>query len=127
LILGNSQSNGAHTLFSQTSPIFTLTKTLYAMSHSIVIFLIFFILLSLIFRKYLWVMFGWLVHILIDIPTHENSSEWATPYLWPFFSPASPGIQGWTSSWFTPVNYAMLIIVYVILFFVSKRITKKKK
>ena len=120
-------NDGARTLFSQSSPIHTLTMTLYAMSHSALIFLVCFILLSLIFRKPLWVMFGWLIHVLIDIPTHGNSIEWATPYLWPFFSPASPGIVWWTSSWFTPTSYALLIVVYGILIIISRKKNKSKK
>ena len=120
LIFGSLGGDIFHKLLLNSSPIYSLTLFLYAMSHSIIVFLIFFIILSLIFRKPLWPMFGWLIHILIDIPTHGRDAEWATPYLWPLTSPASPGIQWWTNPWFTVINYMLLIIVYVILVIIVK-------
>ena len=63
-------------------PLSNLTHILYNISHSIIIFLLIFILSVIIFRKIFWEIFGWLLHILIDIPSHSYNF-FPTPFLWP--------------------------------------------
>lgn len=99
-----------HSVFSETSLLFKFTMILYGLSHSIIIFLLVVLLLYLIFKKIYWVMFGWLIHILVDIPSHGQ--EWATPFLWPFSSPVL-GVSWWMNRWVIALNYSLLLLVYI--------------
>lgn len=105
---------------------------LYSYSHSIIIFTGAIILVetialinrrTLIFPKNLksipWEMGGWLMHILIDIPTH---SSFLTPFLWPLSDFKIKGVQ-WSSPWFMVLDYTLIILVY----FAVWRKNKSKK
>jgi len=83
---------------------------MYNITHSLVIFTIFVITVYYITRKIPWLMFGWGMHILIDIPTHTKDF-FPTPFLWPLFSLKINGIS-WGEPWFMIINYSLLIIVY---------------
>jgi len=73
-------------------------------------------------RRVPWEVGGWLVHILIDIPSHSYKF-YPTPFLWPF---SEWKFDGW--SWGAPIfmiiNYSLIIGVYVLFYFVNK---KRKK
>ena len=101
-----------------TLPIFRLTSTLYSISHSAIIFLVIFGLTFLIFRRPIWELGGWLIHILLDIPTHSYQF-YPTPFLWPLSGWTFNGLS-WATPWFLIINYAAIIIVYLLL-------RKKKK
>lgn len=90
-----------------------LTLVLYSISHSLFIFIPVFFVIFLIYKKPQWVMCGWLFHILIDIPTHSYEF-YPTPFLWPISDFKVNGFS-WGHPWFLIVNYALLIIVYWIL------------
>lgn len=95
---------------------------LYGLSHSLVILGIAVGAVYLIKRRipiYLW---GWLIHICIDIPTHA-ATLWPTPFLWPIAHVRFPGIS-WGSSWFMTLNYSLLAIVYVYLYYLRRRTEK---
>ena len=96
-----------------TLPVFRLTSLLYNISHSAVMFLIIFGILFLIFKRPFWEMTGWLLHILIDIPTHSYQF-YPTPFLWPLSSWKFNGLP-WETPWFLAVNYGAIIIVYFLL------------
>ena len=98
------------TLFSNSSFI----SILYFLSHSLIIFLIIFFLCYFIFKRFIWELGGWFLHIIIDIPSH-GSGTWATPYLWPFPSPIIIGIDWWTNSWIVLFNYTLLVIVFIYI------------
>lgn len=106
-----------------TLPIFNLTSLLYSLSHSVIIFIIVFALTSLIFRRPIWEMGGWLVHILLDIPTHSYQF-YPTPFLWPISNLKFNGFS-WATPWFLIVNYLAIIIVYFLLN--KKKISKFTK
>jgi hypothetical protein len=93
--------------------------TLYGITHSLFVFA-FVALACFIALKhvpiYLW---AWLIHILIDIPTHSRDFL-PTPFLWPLSSWHFPGI-----SWGTPV--IMIINWAGILFFLGKIALEKIK
>jgi hypothetical protein len=97
-----------------TLPIFRLTSTLYNISHSAIIFLIVFGILFLIFRRPIWELGGWLIHIFLDIPTHSYRF-FPTPVLWPLSGWKFDGLS-WATPWFLIVNYAAIIIVYSFLY-----------
>ncbi len=108
-------------------PVLQIVSTLYAIGHSFVIFFaVFIIITSLIFLKHKisqgavksiilksiipWELGGWLVHILIDIPTH-STQFYSTPFLWPISDIRINGLS-WGTPWFLALNYLVIIIVY---------------
>ena len=46
--------------------IHNLTGTLYSVTHSLIVFIAVFFLVWLIFRKPIYELFGWLLHILLE-------------------------------------------------------------
>lgn len=98
---------------------FGLSHILYNYSHSIIIFLLVFLVVSLIFRRPVWVMSGWLIHILIDIPTHSYAF-FPTPFLWPLSNLEVNGFS-WGTLWFMILNYSALLIFYIFLYISSKK------
>ncbi len=86
---------------------------LYPLAHSLLTFILVFGLASLVARRPLWPMAGWLLHILIDIPTHSYRYH-ATRFLWPLSGFAVDGIPWWTP-WFWVSTYAALSLVYALL------------
>jgi len=96
--------------------LFDLTHLLYNASHSIMIFLLVFFITLLIFKKPIWVLGGWLLHILVDIPSH-GGTEWSTPYLWPFPTPFVDGFPWWQNKWVIIINYSLILIagIYILI------------
>lgn len=86
---------------------------LYPMGHSLVIFAAVFGLAALILRRVVWELAGWLLHILIDIPTHSYR-YYATRFLWPLSSYRFDGIPWWTP-WLLWCTYGALAVVYLLL------------
>ena len=73
-----------------------------------------------LFRKRpYWLMAGWGLHILVDIPTHAETF-FPTPFLWPVSSFHVNGI-----SWGNPViffpNLVLLIVAYAFWYLSWKR------
>ena len=88
--------------------------TLYGISHSVLVFFCVAGIAYLFHRTipiYVW---AWLLHILIDIPTH-TSAFLPTPFLWPFANFAFPGIS-WGTPWFMALNYSVMIIALIVIF-----------
>lgn len=87
---------------------------LYGVTHSIFVFgivaLIVFLILGY-FPIYLW---AWIIHILIDIPTHSRKFL-PTPFLWPLSKWTFPGFS-WGQKWFMITNWSAIIIVILIIF-----------
>ncbi len=134
---------------ADTLPIFRITRVLYDVSHSAVIFAIIFTLawvlrnvfvrsgqisgkpsselsggalpnllnkprdLLLGKRGAVWELGGWLLHILIDIPTHSYKF-YPTPFLWPIAGTKFDGLP-WDTIWFQLINYSTLLIVFILL------------
>jgi hypothetical protein len=122
----------------QTFPVFRLINVLYHLSHSLIIFTGIFLLAWAIRRYRLkslygapmsgspqsagrpcWEMTGWLLHILIDIPTHTRRL-YPTPFLWPLSDFTIDGIS-WGRPWFLALNYSSLLIVFLLLWLKSER------
>ena len=124
--------------------ILRLSETLYHISHSFVAFLLLFFLawlirwyrsqqkaqgnlLSNVFpRKQTtvfsppWEMWGWFIHILMDIPTHTGQL-YPTLFLWPLSDWYVDG-NSWGTRRFMVTNYLFLLIVFLLL-----RVFGKKK
>jgi hypothetical protein len=106
--------SSAQMIFSQLSPLFNLTMILYNIGHSIVIFLAVFLIAYLIFKKPIWILGGWLLHILIDIPTHGGTA-WSTPFLWPLSNFRLDGISWWQNPWIFLLNYVLILAIWIII------------
>lgn len=96
-----------------TLPIFRLASLLYSISHSAIIFFIISGIVFLILRRPIWELGGWLLHILLDIPTHSYQF-YPTPFLWPLSGWKFDGFS-WGTPWFLVLNYAAIITVYLLL------------
>jgi hypothetical protein len=95
-----------------------LTYNLYNLSHSFIIFGIVFLIIYLIKKKIYFALFGWPLHILIDIPTHSYKF-YPTPFLWPISEFKIDGVA-WSTPWFMVLNYSALIFFYLIFQFFKK-------
>ena len=96
-----------------TLPIFKLTSLLYSVSHSAIVFLFIFAAVYFVFRRLVWELGGWFLHIILDIPTHSYQF-YPTPFLWPVSDWKFSGFL-WTELWFLIPNYAVLIIIFLFL------------
>ncbi len=70
-------------------------------------------LVSILARRIVFEMLGWLLHILIDIPTH-SLRYYSTRFLWPVSEFRIDGIAWWTP-WLWAATYAALVAVYVLM------------
>ena len=86
---------------------------LYPLGHSLVTFLLVFAVASLLARRVVLELLGWLSHILIDIFTH-SFRYYATRFLWPVSDIRFDGLPWWTP-WFWCSTYIALAIVYFLL------------
>jgi hypothetical protein len=86
---------------------------LYPLGHSLVVFLLVFGVASVLARRFVLEMLGWLSHILIDIFTH-SLRYYATRFLWPLSDYRFDGLPWWTP-WFWCSTYAALAVVYFLL------------
>jgi len=97
-----------------TLPIFRLASVLYNISHSVFIFFVVFGVIFLIFRRPVWELGGWFMHVVMDIPTHSYQF-YPTPFLWPLSGWKFDGFS-WGTPWFIIINYLAIITVYLLLF-----------
>lgn len=88
-------------------------RMLYNISHSLFTFILVFALVSIIMRKIPLELCFWLLHILIDIPTH-SFEFYPTPFVWPFSEYRFDGVS-WTNPYFLIANYTALGIVYLLI------------
>ena len=119
LLFGNGNTSQAQ------SSIAYLTSVLYDISHSLVIFLLIFGL-TVIARKMLkkenavpWEMGGWLLHIIMDIPTHSYAF-YPTPVFWPIGGWKFQGYP-WAHPLFIAMDYSAIAVVYLVLRYLKKR------
>jgi hypothetical protein len=94
-------------------PRFHIGLPLYQAGHSLIVFLVVFVLTSILARRVVFELLGWLTHIAIDIPTHSHSC-YATRFLWPVSDFRIDGIAWWTP-WFWAATYVALAAVYFVL------------
>ena len=93
--------------------IYALTNLLYNITHSIFVFILVFFIIFFVFKKQIFEIFAWLIHILIDIPSHSYQF-YPTPFLWPISGWKFNGIS-WANPKFIIINYSLIIIFYLIL------------
>lgn len=90
---------------------FDIASYLYQFSHSVVIFSLVFILVWIISRRPRWEMLGWLLHILIDVPSH-SISFYPTPFLFPISEYKFPYGVSWAHPVYMIINYSLLAITW---------------
>ncbi len=90
--------------------IFDITTLIYNLSHSLLVFSLAAIFISIYKRRIYWEIAGWLFHILVDIPTH-SASLYPTPFLFPLSDWRHDGIA-WENPYLLAVNYLLLVFIY---------------
>ncbi len=108
----------------------------YNYTHSLLIFLVVFLLVLLIGNVYkyrqnpdnskiwfFWPLLGWALHILIDIPTHPDF--YSTPFLFPLSNFRNHHGISWGHPVFMVINYGAIILTYVGLFYYQRRYQQK--
>lgn len=107
--------NGPHSneINPNQSTIFYITTTLYTITHSLFVFLAIFFIMYLIYKKPILELTGWLIHILIDIPTHSYQF-YPTPFLWPISNYIYDGIS-WGQPILMTLNYTSIIICLILI------------
>jgi hypothetical protein len=90
---------------------FDIAGYLYQFSHSLVIFVLIFILAWVFSGRPRYELLGWALHIFIDIPSH-TIDFFPTPFLFPISDYRFPyGVQ-WSNVWFMLINYSLLLIIW---------------
>lgn len=95
--------------------------TLYGITHSSIVFAVSFTLISMLFRRIVWEVGAWGLHIALDIFTHSYAF-FPTPFLWPLSDFKIDGIPWSHPEIFIP-NVALLMLAYGI--FVYRRYRNK--
>ena len=91
----------------------------YNYTHSIIIFsVVMLIVVALRKGRIYWPMWGWALHIFIDIFSHKNF--FATPFLFPISDFRVKAIS-WAHPVFMAVNYSALAAVYLVWFLVIRK------
>ncbi len=94
-------------------------RLLYSSTHSLVLFMLTFVLLWALVGKPMWVVGAWGLHILIDIPTH-SLVLFPTPFLWPLSDFKVDGLA-WHSPIMFGANMLLLIAAYSLWLTQSRR------
>lgn len=102
--------------------IFKLTKIFYNIGHSVVIFAVVFAAMYFVFKRIRWEMMGWLLHIIIDIPTHSYKF-YPTPVFWPLVKWKFDGVA-WGTPWFLALNISAIGLVFLFYFLHTHRKNK---
>lgn len=88
--------------------------TSYSLTHSVIVCAVVLGFISVIRKSVpLW-LWGWPLHILIDIPTH-SMEYFPTPFLWPLSDYRFDGMS-WATPWFIILNYSALAITYIWIY-----------
>ncbi|HZX75452.1 MAG TPA: hypothetical protein VFE57_13590 [Cyclobacteriaceae bacterium] len=93
---------------------------LYHYSHSLVIWAVVFLAVWAIRKRIPLELFGWTLHILIDIPSHANNF-YPTPFLFPISNYHFTHGIPWSNTWYMIINYSLLLIASLYVF------TRRKK
>ena len=83
--------------------------TVYDFTHSLVIVGLVWALLWWLYRGLAVPFSAWIIHILVDIPTH-SFAFFPTPFLFPLSDFKVDGIS-WGQTWFMILNYSLLLVM----------------
>lgn len=93
---------------------------LYGATHSIFVFAFVFLAVYYFTKKQPVYLLPWIVHILIDIPTHSREFL-GTPFLWPVSNWLFPGIN-WGTSMFMLSNYIAIAVFLTLTLSLKKNL-----
>ncbi len=115
----------AAALLNDASGPYAWARESYNYTHSLVtLAVIIAAILAIKKGKMYWPILGWLLHIVIDIFTHKGFYE--TPFLYPILNyKFSHGIS-WGHPTFMFINYGLLVLIYLAIFFFKDRRNAKK-
>ncbi len=82
---------------------------LYDVTHSLVVFLCVFLVITLWLKRPAWEVGSWGLHVLVDIPTH-SLAFFPTPFLWPLSDWRFDGWQ-WNTHTILIPNYVVLSLL----------------
>lgn len=99
-----------------------LAAHLYQYSHSLVIWVAVFTIAWIISKHPRLELLGWVLHILIDIPSHL-ATFYPTPFLFPLSNYRFLHGVSWGNKWYMIINYSLLLIVSLYLFRKKRKIT----
>lgn len=131
LIVSGRIFSGEQFPFESTNWTFSFAENAYNYTHSFVVFLFVFLIVSLsvnLYKKYFttqnkiwffWPMLGWGFHILLDIPTHPDFYH--TPFLFPLSDYKYTGGVSWAHPTFLAINYGLLICAYIAVYIYQKK------
>ena len=115
----NGQSLSAMRGHHSLAGAFDIASFLYQFSHSLVIWSLVFIFFWIISKRPRLVLLGWLLHILIDIPSHA-AEFYPTPFLFPISDYRFLHGVSWGNKWYMIINYSLLLIV-TLYFFLNRK------
>ncbi len=99
---------------------FSLAAFLYQYSHSLVIWAVVFVIVWFLYKRPRFELCGWLLHILIDIPSH-TLSFFPTPLFFPFSEYRFPYGLPWSNKYYMIINYSLLLIVSIYMIVSQKK------
>lgn len=95
---------------------------IYNCTHSLVLFWLLFWIVWFINKKPMYELLAWLIHILMDIPTH-TAAFFPTKFLYPISDYYINWISWWTS-WIFFSYVWVLVFIYWFMFFKKKIIVR---
>ena len=110
-VITGQQVFGSFNTRHQVADGFNLSHTLYQYSHSLALWLLVFLIVWLIFKRPIWELLGWGLHILIDIPSH-SVLFFPTPFLFPISTYVFPYGIAWSNIYFMIINYTALVLLW---------------
>lgn len=107
-------------LYESGAGVFRFASEAYNYTHSLVIFTVAMLVVAGLRRgKIWWPMWGWALHIVIDIFSHKGFYE--TPFLFPLSGYRFSHGMAWAHPTFMLINYSALAAVYLVWFFVLRK------
>jgi len=95
--------------------VFVWARESYNYTHSLVPFVVVLVVVLAIRKgKMYWPLWGWFIHIFIDIFTHPNF--YSTPFLYPLSNFQNHWGVSWANPYFMIVNYGVMAVLYVLIF-----------
>lgn len=119
-VYGFLSSHGFMELVGSSHWVVRYATESYNYTHSAISFvLVLFIILAIRKGKMWWPIWGWALHIGIDIFTHRGFYE--TPFLFPLSQyKFSHGIS-WAHPTFMIINYSALAVIYIVWYLVLRK------
>ncbi|HEX3095637.1 MAG TPA: metal-dependent hydrolase [Patescibacteria group bacterium] len=118
-------------LMENKSGVFNYALQSYQYTHSLVVFAVGLIIITAVGNLYLyfkkgamyrfwffWPLLGYLLHILIDIPSHKGLYE--TPFLYPLSNVRFTHGLSWSDPTYMVVNYGSIVVIYAVMYYYQK-------